>query len=119
VDEGTILANKCAREDAETIFQLCEEQQTVRFWEVLAGLVATKLPAPRTVPVMTELEAYKFGQREVPFGEFRGRRVDEVPLERLLWYADQRFVDELRRYLHSSRIRAELGQAGLLYADPD
>ena len=64
-------------------------------------------------PPMTDEEAKPFGIRTtMPYGEFKDRRVDDVPLDRLLWYADQRFTDELRRYLKSPRIQAEIDAMG-------
>lgn len=56
---------------------------------------------------MTDDEARLFGRFPVPYGEFRGRPVDDVPMDRLDWYADQTFGDQLRRYLASRRIKNE------------
>ena len=83
-----------------------------RYWEEVIRLAKTHLPSEIDVEYkpdkMTDQEARAFGQQEtMPFGEFAGMRVDEVPLDRLLWYADQSFTDDLRRYLESNRIKNE------------
>ena len=61
----------------------------------------------RTVTPMDDGRAKLFGSTRLPFGEFVGQRVDDVPMERLQWYADQTFTDELRRYLESDRVKGE------------
>ncbi len=82
-----------------------------RFWEELdkqVGGHVERPEQPRARPrKMTDDEARRFGSWPVPFGEFVGRRVDDVPMERLRWYADQNFIDRLRRYLESDRIKGE------------
>jgi uncharacterized protein (DUF3820 family) len=56
---------------------------------------------------MTDQEARLFGDTRMPFGEFKGIRIDDVELGRLEWYADQPFQKQLRRYLNSRRVLAE------------
>ncbi len=58
---------------------------------------------------MTEKEARLFGGEPMPYGEFVGMKIDHVPLDRLLWYSEQTFVDELRRYVKSDRTQKEQG----------
>ncbi|MFH1738368.1 MAG: hypothetical protein ABIH23_05125 [bacterium] len=60
--------------------------------------------------VMTDQEARVFGNERMPFGEFKGMRIDDIELSRLTWYADQTFQKQLRRYLKSSRLRSEIEQ---------
>ena len=61
----------------------------------------------RRLDKMTDLEARRFGNELIPFGEFQGKRIDEVPLDRLVWYADQTLTNDLRRYLASDRVKVE------------
>jgi hypothetical protein len=85
-----------------------------RLWEELARLVSLELPSKQELPrsrsplqPMADIEAKRFGKQLMPYGEFSGWRVDNVPLERLAWYADQTFTDDLRRYLKSERVKLE------------
>ena len=87
----------------------------VRFWSELLKLVEKKFyrgDRPKetkdTAAKMTDLEARRFGNELIPFGEFRGKRIGEVPLDRLCWYADTVFVDDLRKYLASDRVKVEV-----------
>lgn len=119
-----IEENIAAREAAEEALGFCREVEqekscTVegwdsdRFWVVLNELIVNQKPqltadgAADKQKAFTDVEASRFGHQPIPFGEFAGRRVDDVPLERLHWYADQRFTDDLRRYLRSGRIQRE------------
>jgi hypothetical protein len=100
------IGNVRAREAAEEAMGFVREVEQefgctfgkdgqTRFWEKLKELVEKKInvnppPEPMRQPgKMTNLEARRFGHELIPFGEFRGKRVDEVPLDRLRWYADQ------------------------------
>lgn len=113
----SISANIAARLAAELIAELADgeaENHGNRFWMELARIINAHVPFPavrgkteKQIP-MTDKEARLFGQHTLmPFGEFSGRKVDEVPINRLEWYAEQDFVDQLRRYLASDRIRSE------------
>jgi uncharacterized protein (DUF3820 family) len=80
------------------------------FWDELRKM----LPLAATTAIaslptaMTDRQARAFGQSRMPFGEFQGARIDDVPLDRLQWYADlSPFQQQLRRYLASGRIRSE------------
>ena len=99
---------------AEEVYALaCTGGSGDKYWRRLYYLVANHLPPPLEKKAnprdakMTDAEAKRFGLQLIPFGEFMGMRVDDVPMERLQWYADQRWIDELRRYLKSDRIRGE------------
>jgi hypothetical protein len=115
---GRIQARIKARERAKIICELIidEQKQFVdvvglsQFWETIRGILPPKSepPAkPQAVKPFTDVEATKFGKTPLPYGEFKGTPVDQTPLDRLEWYADQRFTDNLRRYLASRRIQTE------------
>ena len=57
------------------------------------------------VKPMTDGQAREFGKQVIEFGQHRGRRYDDVPLDYLEWLADRGV--ELHRYLLSRRIRGE------------
>ena len=108
--------NVAEHQRAEEVHALaCTEGSGDRYWRKLYELVAKHVPPPpkrakaklKDVK-MTDAEAKRFGLQLIPFGEFMGMRVDDVPMERLVWYGDQRWIDELRRYLKSDRIRGEV-----------
>jgi uncharacterized protein (DUF3820 family) len=95
---------KKAREDAVAMFELIGEQPA-RFWEVLAELVASKLPAPAVDPAnepMEYAEAAKFERDEMPYGKYQGERIGEVPPDYLTWFSDgDEFKRRLNRYVRS------------------
>jgi hypothetical protein len=108
------------RKTAELVFSLLEdsageipdERDRRRYWGILLKLVGDKIPQGRELAescrgAMDDQESRQFGRLPMPFGEYRGRPVDEVPLDRLEWYATQQFIDDLRRYLRSRRVVAE------------
>jgi hypothetical protein len=114
--EEEVAKNLSARLAAEQVASLADEEAVVhgkRFWHQLAKIVCAHVPAPKDqfrsvhVEPMNDVEVLRFGKQLMPFGEFQGKRIDEVPLERLCWYADQKFVDQIRRYLASERIVRE------------
>jgi len=109
------------RQAAELAFELvltvAEEngcRGSRKFWEPVYVKVQNRLPKPevkvkgKPSKKMTDEESKRFGKELIPFGEFQGKSIDEVPLDRLWWYADQTFVDDLRRYLQSDRIQSEV-----------
>jgi hypothetical protein len=118
-DLGSIKKNIRLRRGAEEVHELAEticqeggwkDGEVQRFWEELGKLVALHLPdrgSDSRFREMAEDEAKRFGQEQMPFGEFAGMQVDQVPLERLQWYANQTFTDDLRRYLDSDRVKVE------------
>lgn len=106
--------NKAQRMAAVEIFELVLEtaqsfDDPSRFWEELRKRVGFgDEEEPRKLKdKMTDDESRKFGRKPMPFGEYLGREIDHVPVERLEWYADQTFMRELRRYLRSNRIKSE------------
>lgn len=119
IDEDRIRRRVKAREVAGDVacmaVDMAKEEDSV-FWEELGRLLLDsyiKLPEKKIeelVPFkpMTIQQAKVFGNQLMPYGEFQGRRIDEVPLDRLQWYADQFFVDDLRRYLESRQIQKEV-----------
>lgn len=113
----SVEKNIAARKVAIEVFCLVVEEggkHGVRFWEKMKSLVDI-MTAPVTEKKdetkkekMTEDESKLFGKNmRMQFGEFVGKRIDEVPLDRLLWYAEQTFTDELRRYVKSDRVQRE------------
>ena len=83
-----------------------------RFLEELALMLPKKLckPKEKKAPLlrpMTQQEARNFGSVTVPFGKYNNVAVDNVPMDWLQWLADQTFVDNLRRYLESERVKSE------------
>ncbi len=118
----TIEQNIVAREAVEEVVEFALEivldrdfpvgaEYEQRFWEELARLVDERLPEPKEksekATRMNEATARRFGCDLMPYGEFAGKPIDEVPLDRLMWYADQTFTDDLRLYLESERMKGE------------
>ncbi len=82
---------------------------TYPFWDEIRKALPMQ-PRPkskRELSAMSDLEAKRFGNELMPYGEFIGMRIDDIALDRLAWYADQKFQTQLRRYLASKRIKAE------------
>jgi hypothetical protein len=79
------------------------------FWEELKKILPTpKPPAKPSVDLMTDLQARAFGQALMPFGQFQGQPVDEVPLNYLRKLCDpSAFIRNLKRYLATDRVQAE------------
>lgn len=104
-----------ARKAAEAFAKLADEEAEIhgaRFWWNLQELLIEKFPTPQRelagqARPMTDAEAKSFGAEKIPFGKFSGRRIDDVPLSYLHWYADQSFQDDLRKYLDSERVKGE------------
>jgi uncharacterized protein (DUF3820 family) len=122
MDSNTIKQRAAAREQAKTVASLVVEEAgridaaaQGAFWDELRKIlpieiqeVAVQTSAAAETPPMSDRQARAFGQSRMAFGEFQGTRIDEVPLERLQWYADTSpFQKQLRRYLASSRIQSE------------
>jgi hypothetical protein len=119
VDENssTIVANVIASKAAGAIVELIQETlldipaiSINRFYEVIRKALPNPfgfMDAIQQKP-FTDDEAKAFGRELMPYGEFKGKAVDQVPLDRLCWYADQQFQRGLNRYLSSPRIKSEL-----------
>ncbi len=56
---------------------------------------------------MSREEAKTFEEQPMSFGEYKGCPIGTVPLDRLQWYANQQFTDELRRYITSELVQKE------------
>lgn len=112
-----------SRKAAEGVFKglletmdLQDFHPSPRFWEVLHNLIGQYTPQPVevkgtgevAVSRMSDKQAKKFEKDRMPFGEYQGKQVKEVPLERLEWYAQQDFIDRVRSYLLSKRVREEM-----------
>lgn len=102
-----------ARKFAEQIMCIVDEElkdKSVHFkksaWDQLHKIACAHTKCNETRP-MTEEESIRFDKVEVPFGIHNGKPVKDVELSYLEWIADQRFVDELRRYLDSDRIQEQ------------
>lgn len=88
------------------------------FWEHVAERAKSYLESiePRqpdvgkaTDAAMNDNQARAFGKVVVRWGKYRGRQVDEVPLGYLAMLVDDNeFKRQVRRYLASPRIKAEL-----------
>jgi len=113
---GSVEDNIKARYAAEVIATLADEEAKThgfRFWQELAKIVNSHVPDPFQrsgvrVDPMTDEEARSWGRKtSMPYGEYKGVMVDEVPLTRLDWYAEQTFQRDLKRYLASGRAKRE------------
>lgn len=108
--------NVRGRQHAEQLLELADfERQSPKFqaafWHALFTEAKAHVPLdkddrkPTPPKPMGDYEARHFGiERKMPYGEFRGVCVDEVPTDRLEWYIDAHeandmFMKELRRYL--------------------
>jgi len=116
-DEKEMDARIRARYAAEEVASLADEEAETHgkfFWKCLHDIICAHVPCSRDKPrnpyrPMTVRDAHDFGRQQMPFGEYVGKAVDHVPLDYLQWLADQTFVDDLRRYLESERLKVELG----------
>ena len=113
MDPAEIKSNIQSRIAAEQCFQRCIDESVgaekpERFWERLFELIGVYVQRkPEARDRMNDEEAKIFENRVMTFGSFRGKRIADIPLARLEWHADQRFTDELRRYLASDRVQIE------------
>jgi hypothetical protein len=116
--ELTLLSRRvAARRQARVIVELIQEEvisihadAVDSFWHEIKKIIPPeKVPeyVPDVPKPFTDLEAQRFGQNNMPFGEYAGRKVDDVPLGYLEWLADQKFNKHVARYVANRRIRAE------------
>lgn len=116
MDDSVIKRRITAREKARAVISLLVEEassitpDTIEaFWDE----VRKSLPPVQNVRAcssdqpMTDEQARTFGSSLMPFGEFKGKTIDTVPLDRLEWYCDSKFQKQLIRYLNSPAIRIE------------
>ena len=113
-----LLENIEAREKAQEVLQLAEEEISKlgskgkeRFWECVREAADKHLPSVKAPEPMTDKECRRFGDEEMKFGQYVGKRIDEVPLDYLEWLADTelRHSRALTRYLQAQRTRKETG----------
>lgn len=113
--EGRKLAESHLELVSESAGELASDEARRSFWKaIVAGVPAEHLPqaepqgAPRPQP-MNDAEARAFGDTVIPFGKFKGHRIDEVDLDYLLWLSEQKdeFKESLRRYVRSERVQSE------------
>ena len=71
--------------------------------------LAKPIPPETELQPMSDWQASDFGARLMMFGKHAGTRIDQVPLEYLIWLAESpdEFRAELRRYLKSKRVQIE------------
>lgn len=109
--EQNVEQRKSAVECLSLVVECANEfDNAERFWQAMRDGVAAHLPPPVVNPKerpMTVEEATKFGKSIMPFGEFKGQPVGDVPLERLAWYTDQSWGRDASRYLQSPNVAKE------------
>ena len=117
MDSAKIQENMRQREIAEYVYEFIREtfeaenfKDPARFAKLLIDVITEKhLRTPDVNPgVMPVDQAKEFEKKSMPFGEFVNVKIKDVPLDRLKWYADQRFIDDLRAYLKSRIIQLEI-----------
>lgn len=112
---GRVHSGKLARSIIESIeFEsaaIPEEFQEA-FWEKLHLHIEKKLRMtqqliPKSQCPMDECESREFGKQVLSVGPHRGMTVDEAPLEWIDKLCDSTFLDDLRRYRASDRVKSE------------
>jgi len=74
------------------LFELIKEEAGPKFYELCAE-------EHRIVEPETKLPA-NFGQKKMPFGQFEGRKIDDVPMRYLEYIAGSaKFIRQLNLYL--------------------
>jgi uncharacterized protein (DUF3820 family) len=114
--EDNVKEGKLAGEAATLVVDFARElgvDQLSFYLKVLAWLqMHKKLPLEEEkkddIKKMNDVQVARFENQLMPYGEFAGKSVKNVPLDRLQWYADQKFTDQLRLYLKSSKIKREV-----------
>lgn len=112
--QKTRLQQRCeASKSAQAALELIQESvegDEQYFWTIIRNAALEKAPLEASgsfqVKPMNDKEATKFEHEVMPYGEFKGKLVREVPLNRLDWLAgtDDKFKEDLRRYLRNERI---------------
>ena len=59
-----------------------------------------KKPIAQAVPMMSDKEANQFRKSLMPFGKHAGEKIEDVPLSYLAWIDEDRFRNDLHRYLN-------------------
>lgn len=116
-----IAGRKEAAETAQFVVDVVKDAMYRRRDLVLASMIVGAVrealdsisPAPPTprspICPMNDMEARVFEENLMPYGKHRGENVGSVPLDYLLWLADNKddFHGELRRYCLSRRVQDE------------
>jgi uncharacterized protein (DUF3820 family) len=112
MDETAIRHRIAARERARDVYCLIAEEAAnisfdacEAFWDEIRKLLPPLKQANSTSGPMTDEQANIFGMSKMPFGEFKGWQVCQVPMDRLEWYSDSKFQQQLVRYLNSPKIK--------------
>lgn len=116
MDANKIQENIRQREIVDYVYEFVRDtinaeqfKDTERFARLLCERITEKhcrrIEASRTI--MSGEEAKTFEEQPMPFGEYKGCPIGTVPLDRLQWYANQQFTDELRRYITSELVQRE------------
>lgn len=116
MDAAKIKENIRQREICDYVYEFIRDtiieenfDDPKRFAQLLIDLIAFKhLDQAGAKGAMTVDEAREFEKQSMPFGEYVTQPIINVPLDRLQWYADQRFVDDLWSYLKSRIVQQEL-----------
>lgn len=108
-----------ARERARAIIEIMSEEvdeipaaardafwDEIKFSKFARTELLIKEPAAPIEP-MTDEQAGVFGLSRMPFGEFVGTPICDVPMDRLEWYADSKFQKQLVCYLESPKIKQQ------------
>lgn len=109
-----IAARKNAEEAIEALGGYTVGVNEERFWECLAIQAAARVgkvltdEGPFRYP-MTDEEARHWERTAIPRGQYRGRRVGEVPPDYWGALADDVFSKNLRRYVQSDHYRRKVG----------
>lgn len=113
----TVEENILMRETADEILDLIRsyEFSNLRFYDRLQNGIADirsgYVPISETIEhvVVPVLDAKKIGNQTIPFGQYSGKRFDDIPLDYLEWLSDSSrdLSSRLDAYLKSKRIRSE------------
>ena len=99
-----IEGRKWAEEILDSIKDLSEDYRD-SFWRAVKRKFELKKKKKIDSTMMSDDESKAFGRSVVEFGKYRGRQVDEVPIEYWEWLADENL--RVQRYLRSRRIVEE------------
>ena len=104
----SIERNILLRSTVETLIGLAADEGFTEA-ELLSALHARLPQADVAADELSYDAAVRYERTTaMPYGEFCGAKIGDIAIERLCWYADQRFVDGLRRYLRSPRGRERI-----------
>ena len=120
--EENVKVTKAFNEAMELIFAVAQElpreapTQTAYYKKVRDKLIE-RYPLPEKpaesnpFKPMTDEESIIFGEQLMPFGQFKGSRVDDATQNYLRYLVDDdsnsKFINQLGRYLASDRVKRE------------